>query len=99
MNRSFVFVALGTIAALAASASAQHGHRKAVPHPDNPVLRAEHLEMLELVPDSAVTHTAVRDGYWADKSTWKDGALPANDANVLIPAGTRVMLGHVDAAK
>lgn len=71
-----------------------HGHK--LPHPNDPVLRAEHMDMLALIPDSAITHTAVQDGSWSEKSTWKDGKLPAADANVLIPKGKTVTLDHVN---
>src|SRR5262245_39658011 len=75
--------------------AADHRHGKSLPHPDNPVLQAEHLELLDLVPDANVTHTVVRDGLWSDKGTWKDGILPTANANVLIPLGKIVTVDHV----
>jgi hypothetical protein len=74
---------------------AEPGPEKSVPHPHDPVLRAEHLELLELVPDTAVTHSAIRDGAWSDRSTWKDGTAPGTGANVLIPKDRTVTLDHV----
>src|SRR5262249_24102577 len=41
------------------------------------------------------THTASRDGLWSQKETWKDGMLPTEGANVLIPKGRTVTLDHV----
>jgi hypothetical protein len=64
-------------------------------HPHDPVLQAEHMDMLHLVPHAEVTHTAVRDGRWSDPGTWKDGKLPAANANVLVPGGKTVTLDEV----
>lgn len=59
-------------------------------HPDNPAMAREHAALLALVPDADVTHTAVADGNWFAASTWKAGAIPNADANVLIPSGLAV---------
>ena len=77
---------------------AQHAHA-ATPHAGNPVLLAEHMAMLGLVKDAEITHTAVATGAWSDARTWKDGRLPANDANVLIPRGITVALDRVEPAR
>lgn len=82
-------------AALVAADEKKDDHAHPLPHPNDPVLRAEHMDLLGLIPDSAITHTAVQDGLWSDKNTWKDGLLPAADANVLIPKGKTVTLDHV----
>jgi hypothetical protein len=59
-------------------------------HPNDPVLHAEHMDMLRLVARDEATHLAVRDGRWSDKDTWKDGKLPTADADVLVPRGLTV---------
>ena len=71
---------------------------KPLPHPHDPVLQAEHLKMLDLISDADITHTAVRDGAWSDKATWKDGKTPGEGANVLIPKGKSVTLDSVASA-
>src|SRR6266576_2446979 len=68
---------------------------KGVAHPHDPVLQAEHLDMLYLVKHADVTHMAVHDGRWSDPNTWKDGKLPAAGANVLVPRGKTVTVDHI----
>jgi hypothetical protein len=96
---------LGIIAALGGSLVAdtpkdKHDHDadKTIAHPHDPVLQAEHMDMLALVPPTAATHTAVSDGRWSDVATWKDGKLPTADANVLIPHGKTVTIDKVLSA-
>src|SRR5262249_43916976 len=72
-----------------------HGGDEPAAHPHDPVLQAEHADLLALVPRSAATHTAAADGRWSDDATWKDGKLPTADADVLIPRGTTVTLDDV----
>jgi Ca2+-binding RTX toxin-like protein len=48
-------------------------------------LRA-HAGMLGLVDLRKVTHRAVASGAWSDSATWQDGQIPAEGANVQIPA-------------
>jgi hypothetical protein len=74
-----------------------HGHAPGTPHPNDPVLRAEHMKMLDLVTDKDVTHTAAQDGSWADKATWKDGKVPDNGATVLVPKGRVVSVDGIIA--
>ena len=59
------------------------------PHAD-PEMQREHEAVFALVPDSAVTHAAAASGDWSDPATWSGGALPAAEANVLIPSGVTV---------
>jgi hypothetical protein len=72
-----------------------HGADETVAHPHDPVLQAEHTDMLSLVPRAAATHTALGDGRWSDQATWKDRKLPTADAAVLIPKGTTVIVDEV----
>lgn len=95
MNRKLPFVLLMMLPAVAELSAAELGHSKTAAHSDNPVLRAEHLESLELVPNAAVTHAAVQDGLWSEKATWKGSVLPEFNANVLIPTGKTVTLDHI----
>ncbi|MGF1480664.1 MAG: G8 domain-containing protein [Cyanophyceae cyanobacterium] len=65
----------------------------------DPAKMGEHASLLKLVPHSAATHVAVNDGSWFDAGTWKDGAIPDDDADVLIPKGTKVVYdGKSDAS-
>lgn len=41
--------------------------------------------MLDLVPRGDSTHVAVQDGDWFDASTWYNGHIPGDGAQVLIP--------------
>jgi hypothetical protein len=75
----------------------QHGgahapHGKTVPHPYDPVLRAEHMALLDLIRPEDATHTAVHDGAWSEPRTWKDGRLPGRGAVVLVPEGMAVTM-------
>jgi hypothetical protein len=70
----------------------EHDADEAIAHAHDPVLQAEHMDMLRLVPHARVTHQAARAGRWSDYATWKDGKLPTANANVLIPRGTTVIV-------
>jgi hypothetical protein len=59
--------------------------------PNHPVFVAERAAVKALVPDSAVTHTAVADGAWQDAATWDNG-VPGDGAKVLIPMERSVSL-------
>jgi hypothetical protein len=67
----------------------------ATPHPDQPVLRGEHMLFLDLIRETDVTHRAVHDGKWSDPATWEHGLVPTPGATVLIPHGVNVTLGHI----
>lgn len=49
-----------------------------------------------LVPESAVTHVAVRDGRWEDSETWESGEVPGDGARVHIEPDVVVTLDHQD---
>src|SRR5437870_3585908 len=66
--------------------------------PHDPAMMEEHLAMLALVPDEAVTHAAVHSGAWSDPSTWRGGLVPEAAANVLVPSGFTVTVDRVDTA-
>jgi hypothetical protein len=97
--RPVLGILLGVGVLLAAVGPSRGGHdhdgEGMAAHPHDPVLQAEHMDMLRLVPRDEATHEAVRDGRWSDKDTWKDGKLPAADANVLVPQGKTVTLDDV----
>jgi hypothetical protein len=84
---------------LVAADPPQHPHDhdadEPIAHPHDPVLQAEHMDLLSLVPRAAATHTAVGDGRWSDPATWKDGKLPTADADVFIPKGKTVTVDEV----
>ena len=92
---------LACIASVCPAAAPDHAAhtQAATPHADNPTLHAEHMAMLGLVKIADITHTAVASGAWSDARIWKDGRLPAADANVLIPVGITVTLDRVEPAR
>ncbi|MBE9062339.1 PKD domain-containing protein [cf. Phormidesmis sp. LEGE 11477] len=45
---------------------------------------------MSLVPESAVTHKAVRSGSWFSPNTWAGKKVPDNNANVMIADGVKV---------
>ncbi len=49
-----------------------------------------HLALMELVPESAVTHKAVKSGSWFDPNTWANNEVPGDNANVMIADGVTV---------
>ncbi|WP_435333374.1 G8 domain-containing protein [Haloarchaeobius sp. TZWWS8] len=51
----------------------------------------DHSAVMNLVPESEVTHRAKRDGPWHEASTW-DGEVPDDFARVQIPADVTVTL-------
>jgi hypothetical protein len=55
--------------------------------------------VMNLVPNSAVTDTAVQNGAWSSPSTWQSGHLPADNANVLVPAGLAVTVDTAETAR
>jgi hypothetical protein len=75
----------------------------------NPVEDAEHLAVFGardattgvitggLVPNAAVTDTALQSGSWKDGTIWSNG-VPKADDNVLIPSGVAVTLDDVETA-
>ncbi len=54
-------------------------------------MQADHRAVMALVPVSAATHVAVKDGSWFDPATWANGEVPGEGARVLIPAGVAVL--------
>jgi hypothetical protein len=95
-----ILLATGSIRVAADPAPGHQDHDadEAAAHPHDPVLQAEHTDMLTLVPRAAATHTAVRSGPWSDPATWKDGKRPTADAAVLIPKGKTVTVDEVLSA-
>ncbi|NJK28138.1 MAG: hypothetical protein HC925_06080, partial [Coleofasciculaceae cyanobacterium SM2_3_26] len=70
--------------------SQMHGHDAHADdsvHAGNPVKRAEHMALLDLVPHAAATHRAVNNGSWFDPNTWEGKRIPSAGARVLIPEG------------
>lgn len=68
-------------------------------HPAGTVDYFEHAQLAALVPGAAVTHEAVQSGEWDQPSTWQDGVIPTDEANVLIPHGLTVTLDSVETAR
>jgi hypothetical protein len=60
----------------------------------NPVLQGQMMDVMNLVPDSAVTDMAVTNGGWNDARTWSHGVPTLND-NVLIPTNVTVTVASV----
>ncbi|WP_372802672.1 Ig-like domain-containing protein [Paracoccus seriniphilus] len=51
---------------------------------------ANHMASLDLVPRQEATHIAINHGDWNDPSTWHNGEVPGDGAQVLIPEGIAV---------
>jgi len=56
----------------------------------NPVHVMETQDIMNLVPLSGATNTAVASGPWTNTQTWASGAVPGNNARVVIPSGITV---------
>lgn len=69
------------------------------PHPAGTVDHFEHSQLAALVPGAAVTHEAIQSGEWDQATTWEGGAIPTDEANVLIPQGVVVMLDSIETAR
>ena len=59
----------------------------------------EHQTFLDLVPHEQATHVAIKNGHWFDPTIWKNGKVPGDDADVLIPEGRRVWYGKESEAR
>jgi len=44
----------------------------------------------DLIDSTEHTHTAIKSGKWSDPNTWRNGRVPDDGANVLIPEGVKV---------
>lgn len=96
MRRSFAFLSISCLI-MTTLAAVEHEHDKSVAHGEHPVLQKEHADVMELVPESAVTHRVVADGRWSEPKTWHGGKLPEKDANVLVPHGKSVTVDGVES--
>jgi hypothetical protein len=68
-------------------------------HSDDAGKATEHMALLDLVPRADSTHVAIGDGDWFDPSTWHQGRIPDEGAQVLIPEGISVTYdGESDAS-
>jgi hypothetical protein len=56
----------------------------------DPGMHDEHEAVMNLVPVSAATHTAVTSGNWTNPATWNTNAVPGAGAKVVIPQGQTV---------
>jgi hypothetical protein len=66
------------------------GHQGGAPQTLDAAMQADHDAVMALVPVSAATHVAVKDGSWFDPATWSNGAVPGEGARVHIPDGVSV---------
>ena len=58
-----------------------------------------HQAFLDLVPHKQATHIAVQNGGWFNPSTWQNGQVPGDDADVLIPKERKVWYGSKSNAR
>lgn len=49
-----------------------------------------HNPLSHLAPHSEATHIAVKNGRWFNSNTWKNGQIPDDGADVLIPKGVTI---------
>jgi hypothetical protein len=70
-----------------------------IPHAGDLSKQREHLTLNQLVRYDQVTHYAVASGDWTNSSTWADGVVPGNGANVLVPVGVNVTVDREVAAR
>jgi hypothetical protein len=70
------------------------GHNQTAPKHKTEAAEKEHNAVMALVPEANATHVAIKSGSWFDPSIWKNGVVPSNGANVLIPQGVRVGYGQ-----
>ncbi len=68
-------------------------------HPSSSTLYTEHAELFNMVPQAAATHIAVGSGSWFNASTWQGGAIPGDNAQVLIPENIKVTYGAKSDAR
>src|SRR5262245_39134914 len=97
MSRSIALLPVSCLLMLTSVASSDHEHHQSAAHGEHTVLQKEHADVMELDPDSAVTHRVVADGRWTDPKTWQGGKLPEADANVLVPHGKSVTVDGLDS--
>jgi hypothetical protein len=50
----------------------------------------DHDALMALVPEAKATHVAVKSGSWSDPKVWRNGVVPGDGANVLIPEGVKI---------
>ncbi len=50
-----------------------------------------HGSFLSLVAHENATHIAIKSGSWFDPTTWQNGIVPTNNANVVIEQGVEVL--------
>ncbi|MEL6929811.1 MAG: DUF4347 domain-containing protein, partial [Cyanobacteria bacterium J06600_6] len=55
--------------------------------------------LLDLVPHSEATHIAIKNGHWFNPKVWKNGQVPGENANVLIPKGRVLWYGKKSTAR
>ena len=67
--------------------TASHTQASMSSHADNPAKMKEHAALMDLVPKSQVTHTAIRNGSWFDPNVWQGGVVPGNGAHVMVDEG------------
>lgn len=60
---------------------------------------SEHSALTDLVPHDKATHVAVKNGHWFDPQVWKNGRVPGNNADVLIPKGRTLWYGKQSNAR
>lgn len=65
-------------------------HGAGAAHSHNSGQHTTHPGLLELVPHSRATHTAINNGSWFSASTWKEGKIPGDGARVVIQDGVSV---------
>ena len=64
-----------------------------------PTMMEHNNALLNLVPESNATHVAINNGGWFDSSTWENGQIPNDGADVLISNGVEVTYNQKSDAR
>ena len=90
----------GTIeSGLAFSTEAIRAYNRVLASEANGMMMEHNDPISNLVPHSQTTHIPIKNGGWFNSSTWQNGQIPGDEANVLIPEGIKIWYGNQSDAR